>query len=297
MFREADVLSAERSRLQTPGPLPPDCARAPIVEEAEEPFEDHIDGPSDFSQGVINWKPINERYLDGHVGIHFHFGIRAGDHQADPQDFCAYVQRMPNDGAATDFAFDVAVPSPMWEATLKTSRSNGRRNDEPMLVVIVDVTQESEGVKVQSLPALVWLKPLDDCPMGVRNILKHVRSAAGEIGGPPHDWKLGLAVGRVYAPAVDVGHLPDEVVKGRPQVVSGITYRKAKARKLGHLSNSHNPILRLRVELLVEDYRWSVQLPQEPVALFLESLNVFDSPSQLRISTVKSARPEAGVSP
>jgi len=96
-------------------------------------------------------------------------------------------------------------------------------------------------------------------------------------------------VRRLNAYAIDVRHLPDEVVKGRPKVIGGIAYKQAQTRKFGNFRNRHNPIVRLYVELLIEGYGWSIELPKESIPFYLESLNVFASPSQLRVSAVEGS--------
>jgi len=200
VLRDANLLPAERAWLHTPGARTPDGARGSLIEEAAEPLEDDFDGLGDSTQRVIDWESIDKRYLDGHIGIHFHLGIRTGDDQANPHEFCAYLQRKPGDRSASEPAFDMTVLTPMRQPIFHASRRDGSRNHKTMLVVVADVAQKSERMEVHSLPTFVRLEPLNDCPMGVRNILKHVGGSVPEVGRPPHDRELGSTLGRIYAP-------------------------------------------------------------------------------------------------
>jgi hypothetical protein len=202
-----------------------------VVHLGKERFEfaehNHHDVVADLDKLAADWRtsqwhPVSERYVNGEIVVHVHFGIQSGL-TGESSAYCALFKRpleLPGDNGVG------AIGPCDGQANIGTVGDHASQGDMPVLVDVGEFADDDQwvGRKVRSV---VRLQPLDCCLGGRGKADKSCEFSAGEPSGIVADRELnaldllngenaGLPLGFLHGDAVG------QVVERTPEVVGDV---------------------------------------------------------------------------
>lgn len=178
---------------------------------------------------------LSERYSKGELACHLHAPWRfLSSVEQETQPGCAVLQALsglddevPLDGGGMTSIIRAQIPiEPLCESLARKEAVG--RIDDAVLVSIGKAGEDGEGMGV-GVPSVVRLRLLDECPV----FRAQTRNAPGS-----HPLELSLRLGRdrelsavVRDPAIEQGHLPDQMIERRSKIVDRVSKDDPKAQR------------------------------------------------------------------
>lgn len=233
----------------------------------------HAAERADYWKSVYGLTSITERYLVWGLVIHVHLLPRASSGITVPICFSLTCEKAFASGAG-------------WESEARVQNVLGYEHDDVVLVGVVQLVQQPEGIEGVPIPGVVRLKPLNRCDVFASQIVKpparELRALLDRGGG------LGIEEerkGRVVHHAEVVisrrlfeqGELTDELVERRAEIVGNLTDQHWPARWELDLPTWIEVIeAGLRISLAGDDSGTDV-VAEESLALVIEQIDVLVS--------------------
>src|SRR5215210_4415734 len=236
---------------------------------------DAVDHRHQASPGLLaggGWcAGIGKAYSRREIACHVHITLDCGRENLYTQNLCARFERLPEthvvklDGAARGAKdLDLVYKRPV--------RKRSCEDYHPVLVAVGELPQPVEGVSGEtavSVPSVVRLVPLDDCPMFRGDIVQRAGPTGGvhaaEIFGRGAGWRELISKGKLdllgvsglISPAVKARELPDEVIQGPSEVVDHVSHEKAPTTESlfrEHRFSPEDVVSALVIELQAQSY-------------------------------------------
>jgi hypothetical protein len=252
------------------------------AEELREARAKEVDDAHDAVSKILQlpaWDvKIAEGYIQGNIYLHIHLGVGPVEPRPVTQHFCTVFYN-------TDWLVDLA-DDPAFATDLRRlfRNPNVRTVHETVFVCVRQGVKDTKAVPA-GVRSVVWLQDLDSGECLVADTAQR-RAFPGQEGSFNLPFKLRPAVveGELIPLAGDIStspdDLPDEVVKGRPEVVHDIPDD-------GSPQQRHRPVYmdsdRVPAGLLVNLDSEAVKLAvSESADFFLKGLEVEVCPVDLR---------------
>jgi hypothetical protein len=255
-----------------------DCNPDNLLDLSNDSFEEVLQDADVHSMGT--WG-MGHSYIKGRLVIIVHIWIRGVGLEVE-NGICATVY-----SALEEMRLRKEHGS--LEAKLPCRQMLGRYIEQPMLVSVVEVTDQSEERRYVSVPSIVRLQSLDSCLGRCAEAADLSIPVLGPIVGLRDDWKLNTAVirGRSLT-AISNGEAVSRVIKRGPQIMNAITGDQRPSIKGRGFTNIENDavVATLSVELLDGDIGVCVK-PRLPFSgvdfqVFLGTANLEDAGGELR---------------
>jgi hypothetical protein len=220
-----------------------------------------------------------EAYVHGEVQLHIHIGVRAGGINEDPYEFCALLQRLPDELGVTDSAVL------RDELNVDVERQKDAGVEYAVLVDSGEESEHREGVSLgaHAVRSRVWLFAVDECPVGSTDVLKHrFGSLALPVAGADTNGPSGRA-GRLRLRLQ--GELPGNVIQRGTDLMENVPDENAPTEdsRLFILREAERHMASLRVVLAGESVRVTAH---EGSRLSIERFQVLTSTVNLGPSAV-----------
>lgn len=215
--------------------------------------------------GVVDQRTVLQPYRNGQLEFHVHLWIRAGHLEGKTKEYCVRLQGTPRNERDSSLAEHVAILPLKVVADIELRGRQDRRSECPVFVCVRESFQIEEGVGARSVPTIVGLSALDECPMirtkGRDHVVKSrafparfvvTNGELGAVGSPARGHRLGSGF--------QDGEIPYEVVERSPKVVQDFADDQPPvAWTFGNRDKGADPGLLIGLEFLADFYRFLVR--------------------------------------
>jgi hypothetical protein len=233
-------------------------------------------------------RSIAEHYMESRLIFHWHLRVWPVDKQRDAGDFCARLERSPDESVSGEVSSsgDLAIGAVVLKLGPKPRSCSEGGLNASVLVVVVEVSEKSQWMRPRSLPGVVRLQQLDSCTVVVADALQEIGAVLVEVPTIRADREGCAATTSAATPAVYEGQLVDQVVEGTPEVMGRISnHQSPPTRRLGDLVEDDYPTLILGIEFLGQSYRWYDGVGKNGLGVGLEAVHVIPTTRDLSATT------------
>ena len=188
-----------------------------------------------------DWRPSKGFY-------HFHFRWPKKVRVSEAVEFCAVL---PWSGVEIgDYFMNHAAVHHVHVSRAIGDKPDARKVQEPVLIPIPHLMEEAE--RVGTVPQ--WLQPIDDCGCPIIDSLDHGSTALFVLRLAVKDGETCHTFIRPFP--ICENQLPDEVIKGRPQLINNLTrYDREVSKQIIRHRGLNDPFVGFRIVVGMDSMR------------------------------------------
>ena len=194
--------------------------------------EDGINLPDNRPKGLIDSparigpNSLTEHYAAGSLSIHLHLFLKAPISDFEGNNLCVIFHRNPQLRMENQFGLDglefgevspcerePELPRRIWPV----DNSGIRDQQQAMFVGVVKFVEQPKGMRLGTIPSMIWLQTLDKCSLSHREVPNASRPIAVIERTVGKDGKLRFVIRRG---SLAQCKLPSHMVKSTTQTVS-----------------------------------------------------------------------------
>ena len=244
----------------------------------------------DYLHTVYGVASLRESYVRGDAVFHYHIFTEG----TNISDYCAVYQRHPG-LEVMDVRKKRFGARPDISDAIYAWRTDEDELQITVLVGIVHLLEKPKGRPPTPIPSVIWLQPLDLCPVLTSQVRQSPAMPSLPLGNP-FPWAVQEDGERrpdaldIDRPVLQYGQLADNVVESRPQVVGNLASdnRPSKRSFAGQISFDSEPIETCFAIELGHNNTMRIRLKKMP-DVRVEGYDLFMCPVHLGDCTVEYA--------
>jgi hypothetical protein len=229
------------------------------------------------------------RYLQHKVAFHVHLWFRPTRVEAKPCQVCAVFERRFGNGFEVLFEQD-GLGVPFENGLDIDGGQEGQAGNERSVFIEIRERGQDGQYGVLRVPSLVRLFPLDECPspsVGIKAFEWSGTAINGPIRYVPKevpliriDRELVVAVGGI---SLRDDQLPDQVIKGRPEIVNEIPRDGTQSE--GDFFGAEEYDIPARLRVVIDGYGIGTRM-EKGLGAFVQRAEVFPRSLNFGVTTV-----------
>lgn len=175
-----------------------------------------------------------KEYVNGAAGIHVHMRIRPRDSSFPPGEFCCLIERASKTDEV-EVQVDIAH---IADANAESTKRTGGGRERPVLVHVIEFTENPERVSIRVIDSVVWLHPLDECEDWSTNragVARNVDSAGTSLWTDTRiiNRESGSPAPDLRGASLDREQLVGKMIQRRAQVVDTVPNQRGPEISVG----------------------------------------------------------------